>query len=104
VCRAAWIDSDHEFLVRSDVRPQARSVIDYDVIRKRINELAEKFKIAEIAIDRWNATQLATQLAGDGFEMVGFGQGFASMLSPTKELERRVLGGELNHGKNPVLR
>jgi len=80
------------------------SVIDYDVIRKRINELAERFQIKEIAIDRWNATQLATQLAGDGFEMVGFGQGFASMSSPTKELERRVLGGELNHGKNPVLR
>lgn len=33
----------------------------------------------EIAIDRWNAMQLATQLTGDGFEMIGFGQGYASM-------------------------
>lgn len=80
------------------------SVIDYEVIRARVNALAEKYQIKEIAIDRWNATQLATQLGGDGFEMVGFGQGFASMSAPTKELERRILGGELNHGANPVLR
>ncbi|WPC65274.1 terminase TerL endonuclease subunit [Rhodoferax ferrireducens] len=80
------------------------TVIDYDVIRKRINELSEIYHIKEIAIDRWNATQLATQLAGDGFDIVAFGQGYASMSGPTKELEKIVLGEQLNHGKNPVLR
>jgi phage terminase large subunit-like protein len=80
------------------------NVVDYGVIRRRVNELAEKYRIKEIAVDRWNATQLSTELTGDGFEMVGFGQGFASMAAPTKELERRVLGGEVNHGRNPVLR
>jgi hypothetical protein len=30
-----------------------------------------------------NATQLATQLEGDGFEMVAFGQGYASMNWPS---------------------
>lgn len=80
------------------------NVIDYDAIRAKINELAELYQIKEIAIDRWNATQLSTQLSGDGFEMIGFGQGFASMSAPTKELERRVLGREINHGGNPVLR
>lgn len=80
------------------------SVIDYEVIRAKINELGTKYQIKEIAIDRWNATQLATQLTGDGFEMVGFGQGFASMSSPAKELERRILGREISHGGNPVLR
>jgi phage terminase large subunit-like protein len=80
------------------------NVIDYDVIRAKINELAEQYHIKEIAIDRWNATQLSTQLSGDGFEMIGFGQGFGSMSAPTKELERRVLAKEINHGGNPVLR
>lgn len=80
------------------------NVVDYDVIRKRINELAEKYQIKEIALDRWNATQLSTQLAGDGFDMIAFGQGYASMTAPTKELEKRVLGRELCHGGNPVLR
>ena len=79
-------------------------VIDYEFIRRKINELAEQYHIKEVAIDRWNATQLSTQLEGDGFEMVGFGQGFASMASPTKELERRILEGTLNHGANPVMR
>ena len=79
-------------------------VIDYDVIRRRINELGERFHIREIAIDRWNATQLATQLDGDGFEVVAFGQGYASMNWPTKKLEEVVLGGKLAHGGHPVLR
>lgn len=48
-------------------------VVDYDRIRRRINELQRSYRIRQVAIDRWNATQLATQLAGDGFEMVAFG-------------------------------
>ena len=80
------------------------AVIDYEVIRARINALAEKYQIKEVAIDRWNATQLSTQLTGDGFEVIGFGQGFASMAGPCQDLERRVLGKAINHGNNPVLR
>lgn len=80
------------------------AVIDYEFIRAKLGDLAEKFHIKEVAIDRWNATQLSTQLAGDGFEVVGFGQGFASMASPTREFERLVIGQDLAHGGNPVLR
>ena len=79
-------------------------VIDYECIRCRINELNQRYAIRSIAIDRWNATQLAGQLEGDGFEMVAFGQGFASMNWPTKKLEEVVLSGRLAHGGNPVLR
>ena len=80
------------------------AVIDYDVIRAKINELAESYHIQEVAIDCWNATQLATQLSGDGFEMIGFGQSFASMSAPTKKFERRILAQTINHAGNPVLR
>jgi len=79
-------------------------VVDYDVIRKAINDLGHRFRIREIAIDRWNATQLATQLEGDGFEMVAFGQGYASMSAPTKRLEELVLSRKLAHADHPVLR
>ena len=79
-------------------------VIDYDRIRARINELGQRYAIKMIAIDRWNATQLASQLEGDGFEMVAFGQGYASMNAPTKRLEQIMLGGQLAHAGNPVLR
>jgi phage terminase large subunit-like protein len=79
-------------------------VIDYDRIRAKINELGKQYQILEIAIDRWNATQLATQLTDDGFEVVPFGQGYASMNWPTKKLEEVMLAGRLQHGANPVLR
>ena len=79
-------------------------VIDYDVIRRDINELNTRFAIQEIAADRWNATQLITQLTGDGFTIFAFGQGFRDMTSPTKELEKLVVAGRLRANGNPVLR
>ena len=80
------------------------NVVDYDFIRKRVNEVGKLFDIKEIAIDRWNSTHLQTQLMGDGFTVVPFGQGFASMTAPTKEVEKCILDGTLNHGGNDPLR
>ncbi len=68
------------------------------------SELATRFRIREIAVDPWNATQLALQLQGDGFEVVTFGQGFKDMTAPTKEWEKLVISGKLQHGGQPVLR
>lgn len=93
---ATWVRQGHIIATEG-------AVIDYDVIRNKINELSEIYQIKEIAIDRWNATQISTQLSGDGFEMIGHGQGFASLSAPTKELERRILSKQINHGSNPVL-
>jgi phage terminase large subunit-like protein len=80
------------------------NVVDYDRVRERIKELGTIYEIREVAVDRWNSTQLQTQLQGDGFTVVPFGQGFASMTAPTKELERLLLERSLRHGGNPVLR
>jgi phage terminase large subunit-like protein len=80
------------------------NVVDYDALRHRINELGKQFNIREIATDRWNATQLRTQLVGDGFNVTDFGQGFKSMMGPSRELEKLVMSGALTHGNNPVLR
>jgi phage terminase large subunit-like protein len=80
------------------------SAIDYDRIKSFLNDLSRKVWIRKLAIDRWNAQQLATQLEGDGFDVVGFGQGYASMSSPTKEFEKLVLAEKIRHGGNPVLR
>ena len=79
------------------------NIIDYDVIRRRVNELGKKYNIREIGIDRWNATHLSTQLDGDGFTIVPFGQGFKSMSAPTKYLESLVLRRKINHGNHPIL-
>lgn len=80
------------------------NVTDYDVIREDLRELAERYPIREIAYDRWNATQLVTQLQQDGAAMTAMGQGFGSLGAPTREVERLVLEGSLRHGGTPVLR
>lgn len=80
------------------------NAVDYDVIRKRIGEIGQRFHIKEIAFDKWNAQQLCNQLTGDGFNMVVFGQGFASMSGPTKELERLILDKHISHNGNAILR
>jgi len=80
------------------------NVIDYGAVRSKIEELGNVYNIKEIAYDRWGAFQISQDLAGAGFTMVPFGQGFASMSAPTKELLRLVLDGKLAHGGHPVLR
>lgn len=78
--------------------------VDYDVIAKKILELSEIYDIREVAFDRWNATQLAGQLEGEGLVMMPMGQGFKAMNAPSKELERLVAEKKLRHSGHPVLR
>jgi phage terminase large subunit-like protein len=102
---SAAVDRDHSQWIREGhIEATPSEAIDYAYIRKRVNELGLIYHIETIAIDRWNATQLAGELEQDGFEMVAFGQGFASMNWPTKKLEKIVLSAKLAHGGNPVLR
>jgi phage terminase large subunit-like protein len=64
-----------QWVKKSAMEATLGEVIDYDRVRSRINELGRKYNIRQIAIDRRNATQLASQLDGDGFETVAFGNG-----------------------------
>ena len=80
------------------------NVIHYDFIENNIYDLAEKYHILEIAVDRWNATQMIQNLEGEGFTIVPFGQGFSSMSAPTKEFYRLLMEGQIIHGGHPVLR
>ena len=80
------------------------NVTDYNFIKAQIVELAQEFEIKDIAYDRFNASQLVIDLQNEGLQMYPFGQGFISMSSPTKELERLVKDGRLKHDGNPVTR
>ena len=91
-----WIRDGH-------IRATDGNVTDYDVIRRDIVELSKQYNIRQIGIDRWNATQLATQLQGEGLNVVGFGQGYGSMSSPSRQLENAVLSERLRHASHPVL-
>ena len=80
------------------------NVVHYGFIEEFIKELGETYHIKEIAVDRWNATMLTQNLEGDGFTMVPFGQGYASMSPPTKEFYKLLMEGQIIHGGNPVMR
>jgi phage terminase large subunit-like protein len=79
------------------------NVTNYDVIRRDINDFAQKYNVRQLAIDRWNATQLAIQLSEDNLDVVGFSQGIGSMSAPSKLLENLVVSGKIRHGGNKVL-
>lgn len=90
------------------------NVTDYAFVEKKVAECGEAFRLRhsdpkddtqfDIAIDRWNATQVAVNLGNVGFKVALFGQGFASMGAPSKELERLFASGQLEHGNHPVLK
>lgn len=75
---------------------------DFNAIREAVRAAGERYDIVELAIDRWNATQLMTDLAADGFDVIAHGQGYASMSGPAKATERLLLQGRLVHRGNPL--
>lgn len=79
------------------------NVTDYDVVRDYVLSFCEKNWVKCVAIDRWNATHLTTQLVNEGVEVKPYGQGYASLSSPTKMLETLVLGQKIRHAGNPPL-
>lgn len=87
------------------MRETPGNMTDYARVRRDINEIADRFSIQGIAVDRlFQGAQLAMELQEDGFDVVSHGQGFLSMASPTLSFETRLRSGELMHDGNEVLR
>jgi phage terminase large subunit-like protein len=80
------------------------NVVDYSRILQRIVELGQQYSIKEIAADPWNAQQAMQRLQDEGFEVIEYRQGYASMAGPTKKLMDLIASAQLQHGGNPVLR
>ena len=47
---------------------------------------------------------MVQNLEGMGFTVVPFGQGYKDMSPPAKELYKLLMGGDIIHGGNPVLK
>jgi phage terminase large subunit-like protein len=85
------------------------NVTDYDYIRTQILRDAENFNILSIGFDPYNASHITSQLIEDAVPMVKVRQGFLTLSSPTKQIQRLVLQGKrhapmFEHGGNPVAR
>jgi phage terminase large subunit-like protein len=95
---AGWVQSGHLIATPGNVT-------DYDYLEREVLELCRKYDVRAVGFDRWNATQVVVHLKDElGERVVEFGQGFASMTGPCREIERLVMGKRLRHGGNPVAR
>lgn len=80
------------------------NVVDYGFVKRTVLESAERYKLASVGYDRWNSSQLVTELIDEGIDMIPIGQGFKEMAQPMQDLRRLVLGRQIIHGDNPILR
>lgn len=92
-----WADEEHLILTPGDVVDHA-ALVAYTI------SLGEKYGVQEVAIDRWNSTAVNVSLQEEGFIINQFGQGYASMAGPVKELKRAIITGHFRHGGSPILR
>jgi phage terminase large subunit-like protein len=88
------------------------NIVDQDAIKRTVFEVAQRYALRDLAFDRWNSSKLITEIQGEwgergdqdeGPRVVQFGQGYASMSAPTKEVERLLLEGRIRHGGHPIL-
>lgn len=79
-------------------------VCDYAAIKAKIKELADTYRIRELAFDPWNAEDTTQQLEADlGIKRYEFRQTISNFAHPTQEYERLVRSGRLLHNRNPLL-
>lgn len=78
-------------------------VIDFDFVRRDINELAALYRIKEIAYDPAFATGLATDLDSDGLNPIEVYSSYRKLSEPSKELEALLTARTLRHNGNPIL-
>ena len=79
------------------------NVTDYDRITADIIRYNEQGStIAMISYDQWNATQWAIDCTARGLPLRPYSQTTGSFNKPTRELERRIMGGGLMIDYNPI--
>ncbi|HEX6960836.1 MAG TPA: terminase TerL endonuclease subunit, partial [Lacipirellula sp.] len=84
------------------------NTVDYAAIAEDVMQLGAEFEIQQLAFDPWGPAAAFVQiLQSAGFpaeKLLSFRQNISTFAAPTKEFERLVLAGRIEHGGNPVLR
>lgn len=80
------------------------NVVDFRAVEDQIRDLCTRFDVREIAFDPHLARNMLNNLLEDGYPAIEMRQGWITMAPAIKELERAIIGNELQHGGHPVLR
>jgi len=87
--------------------PTPGNCVDQDFVKQRLLEWLGRYKVLRIGRDPWNSIKLVTDLQKDGVDpglFVDLRQGHQTLGEPSKEFERLIYAGQLDHGGHPVLR
>lgn len=85
-----FVDAGY-LIIAGDIRT------DYDAIKEALRSFNKVYEVKAVAFDPWNASQFASDLADEGWNMIEFRQGFHSMNEPSKETEARILETRIFH-------
>lgn len=78
-------------------------LVDYDVVREDILAILAEYSVHDVAFDPWNATQLALQIAAEGYDLVKFNQTPRHYNEACRKLEDLIQTCQLRHGGHPIL-
>lgn len=79
------------------------NVLDFDLLEIDLKDLRGDVDIKEVLYDPFQATQFATHMVEEDFEMVEMRATVQNFSEPMKEVESAVLKGKLHHDGNPAL-
>lgn len=83
--------------------------VEYRYVAQYMRKFFDKYDVQSVGFDRYNMKFLLPWLEEAGFseqeieKFVEFGQGTASMTPALRDLEVKLLNGQLKHGNNPIL-
>jgi phage terminase large subunit-like protein len=79
------------------------NVMDDREIAEYIIEEWQRFDVAEVGYDAYNAASLVARLHEHGVPMKRVGQGMAILSNPSKHVEKLILSQKIKHDGNPFL-
>jgi phage terminase large subunit-like protein len=88
---------------RGELIPTPGDVVDYDFIAEKIRDVCKTYNVKALGFDPWNATQLSTQLYGEGVPMLEVRQGYRTLSEPSKKLEALVVSRKIRHPDSQLL-
>ena len=80
------------------------NVTDLQAVRQYVEQIDDAYNITALSFDRYYSEMLVPDLVAYGIDCQQFGQGYASMSYPTKQMESLICKGHIIHAAHPVLR
>jgi phage terminase large subunit-like protein len=88
------------------LRTTPGDAVDQAFVQEAIKDACAQFDVLAFGFDPWNARKLAGDLQHDGMDgelQIEMRQGHQTLSGPTKEFERLIFAGKVEHGGHPVL-